>query len=232
MAAPAMRPAPLGPAGLAAGRPPAGNGRPPRRLHIAGYSRFVSVAKVVLPLIALVLVSVVAAWPHLKPKNERFRIGVSNLAATEGEDPNMVNARYVGTDEQDRPFTVTADYARRGGSKTPTVELEMPKADLTLEDGTWLVLTAKTGVYDQAAKTLKLAGAVNLFHDLGYEIRTDAADVDIGKGMASGRDPVAGQGPFGELRAQGFQLKDRGKVIVFTGRAYLLFYPGAQGGRG
>jgi lipopolysaccharide export system protein LptC len=43
--------------------------------------------------------------------------------------------------------------------------------------------------------------------------------VDIKAGDAEGDEPVAAQGPFGTLTAEGFRLRDRGQVVIFTGRA-------------
>ena len=140
----------------------------------------------------------------------------------------MINARYVGTDKNDRAFSVTADLARKIESNVTSFELEMPKADISLDNGTWLVLTAETGLYDSTNSTLDLAGAVNLYHDSGYEFRTQKAAIDLKKRVAAGNETVNGQGPFGNLKAEGFRLIDRGKTIYFTGRAKVLFFPGAD----
>jgi lipopolysaccharide export system protein LptC len=207
-------------------RPLAGVGRRPRvRRHTVGYSRFVVLMKLLLPTVAVLLVGLIAVWPYLQTSDVRFRIGFAALKAREARDPAMVNPRYVGTDKSRQPFSVTADLAKNLMSGNADVELEMPKADITLEDGTWLVLTAETGVYSRSSGTLDLVGAVNLFHDSGYEIRTDRALIVLSKGIAVGTVPVVGQGPFGSLSAEGFRLEDKGKLITFTGKAKLVFFP-------
>lgn len=195
----------------------------PRR-HGPGYSRFVSMMKLFLPTAALALIVLIAVWPHLQPEDSRFRIGFAVLGARETENPSMVNARYVGTDQDNQPFSITADLAKNLLKGATAVELEMPKADIALKDGTWLVLTAEAGNYDRDAKKLNLAGAVNLFHDSGYELRTPEAEVDLEKGIARGDKPVEGHGPFGDLKAEGFRLENKGKLITFTGKARLLIY--------
>ena len=197
-----------------------------RRRYAHGYSRFVHMMKYLLPAMAIVLVALVAAWPHLKTKDSSFRIGFSALKARETGDPSMINARYVGSDKNDQLYSVTADLVRNAMKDAATVELVMPKADITLEDGTWLVLTAETGVFSRAAKTLELAGAVNLFHDSGYEFRTERVTIDLDNGSAVGTEPVEGQGPFGDLGGEGFVLREKGKTIIFTGKARLFIYPG------
>ncbi len=197
-----------------------------RRRYTHGYSHFVHMMKYLLPAAAMVLVALVAVWPHLKTKDNGFRIGFSALKARETGDPSMINARYVGSDKNDQLFSVTADLVRNAMKDAAMVELVMPKADITLEDGTWLVLTAETGVFRRAAKTLELAGAVNLFHDSGYEFRTERITIDLDIGSAVGTEPVEGQGPFGDLSGEGFILREKGKTIIFTGKARLFIYPG------
>lgn len=197
------------------------------RWRAVGYSRFVALMKVLLPLVAFVLLVLVAAWPYLDAADSRFRIGFAALKAREAASPRMINPRYVGLDKDHRPFSVTADLASDETGGAAVIALEMPKADITLDDGSWLVVTSEAGVYSRDAQNLTLAGDVTLYHDSGYEIRTAAADVDLTAGTASGNEPVAGHGPFGDLRSEGFHLRDKGKVITFTGKARLTLYPGA-----
>jgi lipopolysaccharide export system protein LptC len=203
------------------------------RFH-RGYSRFVGLMKVFLPTIAAILVLTVAIWPHLN-SDKGFRLGLSSLVVGDSGKNDVVNPRLVGVDGDNQPFTLTADLAKNVSFKTQIedfwrtaepIELEMPKADMTLRDGSWLVLTAKSGILNPSSKKLDLEGAVNLFHDSGYEFRTARAQIDLSAGAASGNDPVEGQGPFGHLTAEGFHLKDKGKSILFTGKAKLVINPG------
>lgn len=190
------------------------------------HSRFVSMMKFLLPSAAAVLIILVIVWPYLQATDSRFRIGFAALRTGDAEDPAMINPRYMGTDKSDQPFSITADLAKNLLNESATVELEMPKADITLEDGTWLVLTAETGVYARDSKTLELVGAVTLFHDSGYEFKTSKAHIDLAAGAAAGDQPVEGQGPFGTLQAEGFRLIDKGKVIHFTGKSRMVLYNG------
>ena len=193
---------------------------------IKWYSRFVQLMKVLLPTVAALLVVLILVWPYLGSEDLRFRLSFAALTANETEDPSMVNPRYLGIDRENQSFSITADLARRPAEDSPTVELEMPKADITLDDGTWLVVTAHNGVYKQIKKTLELTGAVNMYHDSGYEFNTSKVSIDLEKGLAEGDAAVQGQGPFGDLRGEGFRLIDKGKTIVFTGKSKLVIYQG------
>ena len=193
------------------------------------YSRFVTMMKVLLPVIALALVILVVAWPYLKINNAGFNIGFKAMMVGNVEDPAMINPRFQGADKDRQTFSITADIAKNLLKGGKSIELEMPKADISLEDGSWLVLTAKSGIYERKNETLTLNDQVNLFHDSGYEFRTESAVIDLTKGTASGAVSVLGQGPFGNLKAEGFHLVDKGKTIYFIGKSKLTIYPYAGG---
>lgn len=198
-----------------------------RPRQIIWYSRFVQMMKFILPMVALALVILVIAWPYLKSNDLSFRLNFAALNAGQTEDPAMVNPRYLGVDKDNQAYSITADLARKLTEEDDDVELEMPKADIALEDGTWLVLTAENGIFRRLKKTLDLTGAVNLFHDSGFEFRTDKAQVDLESGTATGNVAVRGQGPFGDIYAEGFRLTDKGKTILFTGKSKLIIYRNA-----
>ncbi|NQV48063.1 MAG: LPS export ABC transporter periplasmic protein LptC [Rhodospirillaceae bacterium] len=192
---------------------------------LGGYSRFVVLMKVFLPVVAVALITLVLIWPHLQFKDARFRIGFSALTSGDTNDPSMINPRYIGTDEKSQAFSVTADIAKNLLNGKKSIELEMPKADISLEDGSWLVLTAKNGIYERVAETLQLKGSVNMFHDSGYEFKTESADIDLATGIATGLQSIEGQGPFGTLKAEGFKLFKNKNVILFTGKSRMTMYP-------
>jgi lipopolysaccharide export system protein LptC len=202
--------------------------RPPAAVPGAGYSRFVALMKFLLPAVAVGLLLLVIAWPRLQPGVERLRIGIPKVDISDASDFRMLNARYSGIDKQNRPFTITAEAARQMSGKDDLLALETPKADMTMQSGAWLAITADTGTYQSRAQKLDLFGHVELFHDRGYEFRTDSAYVDMAAGVAEGDKPVEGQGVFGTVTAQGFRMLDRGTTIVFTGKSHLVLesHPG------
>ena len=202
-----------------------------RWFGIARYSRYVNFMKFILPLMALALVAAIMIWPQLQIMDTSFSIALSNAKLSTKEGLSMVNARFVGVDLKKQPFSITADIAKNLLKDVEQIELEMPKADITVSDGSWLVLTANSGVYDQKRKFLNLKGAVNLFHDSGYEFKTKKANIDLNQGIAISNEPVKGQGPFGQLQAEGFQIENKGNKISFLGKSKLILFPKALKGK-
>jgi lipopolysaccharide export system protein LptC len=212
--------------GTGGARPPvpAGPVQPPRFSGRSGYSLFVLAMKVLLPALATAMVLLVIAWPQISPNEDRFRIGISSISLEEAESLSMLNPRFDGIDERNRPYSVTADLAVQDKRNDDLVDLELPKADMSMDDGTWVAVMAKSGRYDRKAETVDLTGDVVMFHDEGFEVKTDYARVDLNSGVAEGDHPVQAQGPGGSLESEGFRVEDRGERIFFTGKAHMVMY--------
>jgi len=204
---------------------------PRRRAALAGfrrYSRFVFLAKLALPAIAVGLLMMIAAWPRLEGAFEAVHIPIPLIDLTDASDLRMVNARFTGIDRENRPFVVTAATARQRPNSDGFITLERPKGDLTTLSGNWLELSSDTGFYEQQPERLDLFGNVALFQDKGNEFHSSSAHVDMAAGTADGDDPVNGQGPFGHVTAQGFRILDRGDTIIFKGHTQLDIDPRAR----
>lgn len=185
-------------------------------------ARLVRTLRYVLPGIAVLLIGAVAAWPLLQARIGRIPLGFATITQDEIDQQRMINPRYVGVDDRNQPFTITANSATKIDTKGNLVELEQPKADMALKDGHWVALTATTGTFSQDAQLIQLVDSVSLFHDTGYEFRTETAYIDVKAGTAYGQDPIQGQGPLGTLKAEGFRIYDKGERVVFTGRARMV----------
>ncbi len=190
------------------------------------YSRFVAAMKIALPAAAAVLLLLVVLLPLIRKDDERFRIGMQPIKGSNTETLSMTKARYFGTDDEGQPYAVTADGVRQRNSDERAIDLVVPKAEIKLTSGTTLSASAATGVYDRDNQTLDLSGDVTVLHDDGHHLRTAAARIMLHEGTASGRAPVSGESSFGTMQAAGgFDLSERGKVMVFHGPARLILNP-------
>jgi len=196
-----------------------------RSLFGGYYSRFVSLAKRVLPAIAVGILLLIAAWPRIAPIFEKIRVRVPAIDVSEARDLRMVSVRYTGIDHDNRPFVVTAAVARQTPKVDDLISLDRPKADLKTADGGWVELGSYTGIYQPQPQLLDLFGDVSLFQDKGDEFHADSAHIDMAKGTAESHDPTTGQGPFGHVQSQGFRILDRGDTIIFTGHTNLVLRP-------
>jgi lipopolysaccharide export system protein LptC len=190
------------------------------------YSRWVWTLKYALPVIAIALVAMVALWPHLNPLAGRFKVEAIKISIADALNVRIVEPRWTGTDKFNRPFVVTAHDAVQDAKDNQLVRLNLPKADITLENGTWIALMSEEGTFFRDLDVLDLFGQVSLFHDQGYEFRTQSAQFDAKTGAASGDSAVVGHGPFGQIEGAGFRINGDGTHVVFTGKSKLIIYQG------
>jgi len=182
----------------------------------------VGMLKWLLPAVALVLLGAIGLWPEFDRAEDRGRLSFRRNTSATPEAVRVVEPRYDGIDDQQRPYTVTAAVAAQRSSDADIVDMTKPRADISLSDGAWVLIESDQGRFFRRANILDLTGHVTLFHDDGTMMVTDAAHVELRAGFAEGHTPVAAQGPFGTLTADGFRLTDRGAVVVFTGQAHAV----------
>ncbi len=180
----------------------------------------VRMAKYVLPVVALAMLSSIALWPELARTVARGRVTWHRLTAVATGAGQMLRPRYHGLDERGRPYTVSADHANRDGPVR--INLRAPVGDLTLENGAWLLLRARSGVFIQHVNELDLQDDVVLYRQDGTTMTTDTATMNLKQGAATSNDATHAVGPFGTLDAQGFTIVDRGAVVQFHGPAHLV----------
>ena len=195
-----------------------------------GYSNFVGFMRYALPLGALLLLGLIVVWPLATGREQGFRISFTDAPDIDGS-LRMVNARYLGVDDQNQPYTVTATEASQPQPNSPLVALQEISADVFIDDrnGQWLALTAREGLYQREERYLDLAGDVSIFSDQGHEFHTARAHVDLAARTADGDAPLAGQGPLGLIEAGNFFLDDNEQAMFFGGGVKMTVYPGGRG---
>ncbi len=194
-----------------------------------GYSNFVGFMRYALPLGALLLLGLVIVWPLATGREEGFRITFSDAPDLDGS-LRMVNARYIGVDNRNQPYTVTAAEANQPDANSPLITLEEISADVFTDAGAgqWIALTAREGLYERDARQLDLAGDVSIFSDQGHEFHTDRAHVDLAARTADGDAPLSGQGPLGLLEAGNFFLDDNAQSMFFGGGVKMTIFPSGR----
>ncbi|MBX3454562.1 LPS export ABC transporter periplasmic protein LptC [Ferrovibrio sp.] len=190
---------------------------------------FVRFMKFVLPLCAVALVGVMAAWPQLTRREGGFRLSYSSIE-TQELALVMNNPRFRGIDGKGQPYVVTADRAVQDADDAKQVTMDNVAADIALTDGGWLSLTAKTGLYHDVSKLLTLHGDINVFGDRGYEFHGLVAEVDLNAGTVASDDKVWGHTGLGAIRANGIRVYDKGKTIVFINGVKTTLHPRGQSG--
>jgi lipopolysaccharide export system protein LptC len=192
--------------------------QPPDPNLLARRHLLITLTKWSLPVAALLLLATIALWPEIGHMRDTVRVAIERTAVAGGA--TLTDAHYHGVDDHGRPYTVTAVTATQDGPDR--INLTMPKGDITLSDGTWLMVHSKLGVYLQHSNQLDLSRDVTLYRDDGTTMTTASASMDMKLGAAASDQPTHAEGPFGTLDAQGFTVVDKGAAIQFIGPAHLV----------
>jgi lipopolysaccharide export system protein LptC len=186
------------------------------------YSRFVTIMKRALPIAALALIAAVVAY-SLQPRQQN-RVEMTFESVNEiDNDLAMIKPRLTGADTKGNPFVITADRAIQQGRNSRRAKLENVEADMTLDNGQWLNATARDGMFDGNSEMLALNGGIAVYSDTGYELHTQTAQVDLKKGLISGRQTVTGQGPEGNMRADSFRVNKITQQIYLSGHVHMTY---------
>lgn len=173
-------------------------------------------------MLALALVGMALMLPQLDSTEKKLRSSIKAQIKTQDlENLYMVKARYLGSDEKSRSYTLSAESARQVNASSDLIALEGPKAQITLQDKSKISMRANAGAFYKIKKLLVLFGDVNITHSNGYTVKTDEMEINMTKGSAKGTKPVRAFGPLGTLSAAGFRILGNGKRVLFTGKARL-----------
>jgi len=181
------------------------------------YSRFVGLMKFVLPVFAVGLVVLMVAWPGRFGDGDGFRLSFADLDPDPDGNLGVVRARFAGTDSQRRPFFITAERAVQQSERFEVFNLEALQADMTLDNGTWVSVSAIYGIFDRGSRHLHLEGPIEIFTNVGYELHAEEASIDFGLGSVETGRPVNGHGPLGAIWAEGMRFTSEGSLIAFSG---------------
>lgn len=199
---------------------------------IQGYSKFVRLMRLVLPVSALAIVLVLYLRSGLeeqviKPVEDVMkapRLQERSIAKNE-----LLNPKFESTSKENLPYEITAKRAVQGENNKNLIMLDHPIGKITTEDGMPVTLSSNAGAYRQDTGRFFLEGNVYLKHGEGYSMQMKEAHIDLKKGYAWSEKDIAGKGPDMEIAASGVRADNSSGKVVFIGPAKLVLDDGIGG---
>jgi lipopolysaccharide export system protein LptC len=192
--------------------------------HDRRYGNYVRLMKIILPASSALVVALLLVYPVFSTSETGFTLDFAELQ--EHDDTiRMVAPHYAGTDKKGRSFQIKAESAYQNATDTELVHLDLISAEVSLPAGGWMALDSLAGTYHPDADLLDLSGQVNIFSDIGYEAHSRTFSLDMGQGIATSKEQVHGQGPFGVFESGGMELDMDGNYIHLTQGVSMTVYP-------
>lgn len=193
------------------------------------YSRFIAWTKVILPIIALGILSTLFLFSRgIDPS---LSIPYADVDVEELAREQRVGApNYAGVTQDGSAISITAKAARPDPDNSEIVTA----TDLTaiIEDpaGGYVDITASNGVIDSGQKIVTLSGGVRVKTSTGYTINTSKMITALDETAAFTEGSITADGPLGTLEAGLMELRpengEKGShLLVFKGGVKLIYDP-------
>lgn len=166
----------------------------------ARYSRTVGVLKVVLPLTALVALSLV--FLLARTVDPRIAIATAEIDVEDrARDPRLSGARFAGVTDDGAALVIETETAR--SSPDGVMRLEVTDLSLRLEGqgGETFAVQSVHGVIDRGQGRFEMDGGLRIEASPGYRLSTEAAFGLLDTTSIEIPLPVEGQAPAGHVRA-------------------------------
>tara|TARA_R110002095_G_scaffold63947_4_gene53938 strand:- start:289 stop:942 length:654 start_codon:yes stop_codon:yes gene_type:complete len=174
-----------------------------------------------LPIIALLAVLAVLLWSSFETFFENKIEGIPDKARNLVTHNKVLNPRLNSTDSKGNPYKIEAKNATQiDGSKAI---LEKPCCEIVGQKGQQIKLRSDKGSLNQKQQTFSYEENVHLETSDGYVFETNKAEVDLKTQSVTGKDPITGQGPAGQITAkEGFYLDKKSQELHFKGPTHLI----------
>ncbi|NDV02841.1 hypothetical protein [Pseudoroseicyclus tamaricis] len=194
--------------------------RPIRPAADNPYSVFVSWSKIVLPLIALGLLSTLFLFTR---REEPVSVPVAELEEIAREQ-RLANPSYAGVATDGSAIAIAAEEISPDGEER--FAILRPRAQIDAADGTGMRISAGAGTLDVPGNSAELRGLARLVTTNGYAMETEGVTADLASGRVESTGRLAVRAPFGELEAgrMAYGGTDAGKLIFSEG-VRLLYDP-------
>ncbi len=212
---------------------------PPRRLDAKAYraamrhTRFIKFLRFLIPVGSLVTIVGIIVVAVFDPFG-RLPKGVSvGSIALNGSQITMELPKLTGFRKDLRPYEVTASAARQDIRNPQIIDLTDLKARIGMGERGNALLTSTGGVYDSSKETLQLSGEVRVRTGDGIELNMKSAFAEFKTGSIVSQQPVEVQMRDGTIYANGIEIVDGGREIIFPGRVHTVFQsqPDAEGAK-
>lgn len=187
------------------------------------HSKRVRWLKIFMPVVGLFIIAGVSGALLVR----QFIYPELQLDAIALQDGKLImeNPTLSGTDQQKRPFTLSAEKAIQDADQPKRVELLKIRAQLPVDDAMSAALEAGNGIYDADEKTLILSERVEVTTDDGMRIELEDANVDIDKGTLETTKPIFASSREADIMSESLFVQDNGRYIVFEGNVRLTLRP-------
>jgi lipopolysaccharide export system protein LptC len=193
------------------------------------HSSLVGILKIVLPMIALVLLSLVFLLAETVDPSQAIRtasVDVEDLA----RDPRLSGARFAGVTDDGAALTIHTETVR----SDPTGAIRLNVTGLTLDiegaSNESFRVRAAEGVVDRGAGRFSMEGGLQIEATPGYRLQGESLTGLLDSTLIEVTGSITGEAPAGQISAGSLVLRaksgeEEGYLLVFGDGVRLIYLP-------
>jgi lipopolysaccharide export system protein LptC len=185
------------------------------------YSKFIKTVKFFFLGVSIVMLALI----FINNRQNQVKIPKSKFTSSQRFDSSvsqvLVKPVFVGLNNKEKPFKVSASKATRYKEASDTFYLENPLGEITFGKEKYF-LSGNNGVYEKNIQKLKINGDVKFknLNDLNFS--TTEVFFDFKDQVLFGDKTVRGIKNNSTIVSQGIKIFNKENKIIFTGKTKLL----------
>jgi len=190
------------------------------------YSRIVAWLKILLPLVALGILSTVFIFARA-PDVERA-IPYAPVTEDFTGDERISEPKFVGMTTDGSAISIDSEFIRPDLEDADVMESGAFVAQIESQSGRIIDMRSDVGSVDVPASLATFAGSVRVATSNGYELLTDELSSRLDQTLIESPGAIQGTGPIGEINAGSMRISadaNAGYVLDFNGGVQLLYQP-------
>ena len=185
--------------------------RPSRRLSV------------VLVGVGVAVTLVVASWLGFLHQSGDSKLEIKEVKIANSGEIALTGARYQGVTSSGQPFLITADQASEANDGSGRIDMQQPRATITMKNGQIIKLQSNYGVFDQPDDVVDMAGDVVVTQPAkNLKLASDALFADLKLGEMRSLVPVTVTDDARRIDAETMTVFDNGDRIQFGGTARIV----------
>ena len=180
------------------------------------YSYFVFIAKIFLPISALVILSVLFLFARFSDSSQI--VSISNIGTDRDvENQKITSPIYSGLTDDGSILEFSMETISPGLLNPKKVSAEKVSAKITTQSGMIYQISADKGTFDDNTSTVNLKESVVVQTPKDYTIYTEKLLTHVKKTMLYSPSSVLVESPIGKLSAGNMSLieKNDGSLLIF-----------------
>ena len=185
------------------------------------YSKFIKTVKFIFLSISILMLVLII----INNRQNQIKIIGEKFSYTEKIDGTinqvLVKPIFMGLNNKEQPFKVSATKATRFKEESNTFYLENPVGEILIDNDKYF-LSGDNGVYDKNIQELKINGNVKFNNNLDLKFSTTEVLFDFKDQVLFGEKAVSGYRNNSKIDSQGIKILNKENKIIFTGKTKLL----------